>query len=326
LPGTIPHAGEAAAVATAVSWAFTALLFSTAARRIGASRVNLIRLVLATALLGILVLATGSASRPQAGQVALLVVSGVVGLALGDAAYFRALQILGPRRASLVSPLWPVFSALVALPLLRERIGWPDAAAMALTLGGVLWVQSEGGADREVEGSLGRGLLFGVLGCLGQAGGYVLAKAGLGFAEWGAPLAELAGLSPGPADPGGRLLAGVPVDPLFGTFIRMAAGTAWIVAVAGMRREYGEAWEALKDGRGMWFVVGGTVFGPVLGVWMSLVALRYASNIAVASTILAISPIFVIPLVRLVHGTPITARAVVGSFVAVGGVALLTLL
>ena len=58
---------------------------------------------------------------------------------------------------------------------------------------------------------------------------------------------------------------------------------------------------------------------PVLGVWMSLVALRYASNIAVASTILAISPIFVIPLVRVVHGTPITMRAVVGSLVAVGG-------
>jgi drug/metabolite transporter (DMT)-like permease len=323
--GVIPHAGEAAAVATAVSWSFTALLFSAAARRIGAARVNLIRLVLATVLLSILVLLAGAAGRLQAGQVALLAVSGIVGLALGDAAYFRALQILGPRRASLVSPLWPVFSALVALPLLRERIGWLDAGAMALTLGGVLFVQSGATEEGEVQGSLGRGLLFGVLGCLGQAGGYVLAKAGLGSVEWGAPLADFAGLAPVAESPGGRLLAGDPVDPLFGTLLRMAAGTAWIVAVAGIRREYGEAREGLRDGKGMWLTLGGTVFGPVLGVWMSLVALRHASNIAVASTILATSPIFVLLLVRVVHGTPITARAVLGSIAAVGGVALLTL-
>jgi drug/metabolite transporter (DMT)-like permease len=65
--------------------------------------------------------------------------------------------------------------------------------------------------------------------------------------------------------------------------------------------------------------------GPVLGVWMSLVALRHAQNVAVASTILATSPIFVIVLVRFVHGTPISPRAVLGAVAAVGGVALLTL-
>jgi drug/metabolite transporter (DMT)-like permease len=58
---------------------------------------------------------------------------------------------------------------------------------------------------------------------------------------------------------------------------------------------------------------------------MSLVALGNTEKSAIPSTILATSPLFVIPLVRIVHGTPITARAVVGSIVAIGGVALLTL-
>jgi len=309
----IPHAGEAAALATAVSWSFSAVFFSAAARRVGASPVNLIRLVAATGLLAAMVAIAGAASRPPAAQVALLALSGVVGLALGDEAWFRALRILGPRRSSLVSPLWPVFAAVAAYPLLGETIGLLDLLGMAAALGGVLWVQGGGDHAAEVQGSFPRGLLFGVLACLGQAIGYVLAKPGLGKAAPGSLLAGLAGGDP------------VVVNPLFGTLIRMTAGTAWILVSQAVRGELGASREALGDRRGMWLTLGGTITGPVLGVWMSLVALGNTGNSAVPSTILATSPLFVIPLVRIVYGTPITVRAVVGSVVAIGGVALLTL-
>jgi drug/metabolite transporter (DMT)-like permease len=70
--------------------------------------------------------------------------------------------------------------------------------------------------------------------------------------------------------------------------------------------------------------VGGTVFGPVVGVTLSLAAVALA-NTGVAATIMATSPILVIALVRLVHGHPVTIRAVLGAAVAIAGVALLTL-
>ena len=294
-------------------WSFSALFFSAAARRVGASPVNLIRLVAATVLLATMVVVSGVASRPPAAQVVLLALSGVVGLALGDAAWFRALRILGARRSSLVSPLWPVFSAMAAFPLLGEVVGPLDLLGMAAALGGVLWVQGGGDPGSEVEGSFRRGLLFGVLACLGQAVGYVLAKPGLGVVPPGSFLGDIVGPSP------------VPVDPLFGTLIRMSAGTAWVLASETLRGGFVESRAALGDRRGVWLILGGTVSGPVLGVWMSLVALRYAGNTAIASTLLAMSPLFVIPLVRVVYGTPITLRAVVGSVIAIGGVALLTL-
>ncbi len=308
-----PHAGEAAALATAVSWSFSAVFFSAAARRVGASPVNLVRLVAATGLLAAMVALSGAGSRPPLSQVAFLALSGVVGLALGDEAWFRALRILGARRSSLVSPLWPVFAAVAAYPLLGESIGLLDLLGMAAALGGVLWVQGGGDHGSEVEGSFGRGILFGVLACLGQAVGYVLAKPGLGKAG---PETILGGLVGDGA---------VPVDPLFGTLIRMAAGTAWILVAQAVRGELAATRGALADRRGMWLTLGGTVTGPVLGVWMSLVALGSTEKSAIPSTILATSPLFVIPLVRIVYGTPITARAIVGSIVAIGGVALLTL-
>jgi drug/metabolite transporter (DMT)-like permease len=80
----------------------------------------------------------------------------------------------------------------------------------------------------------------------------------------------------------------------------------------------------LEDRRGLLATLGGTVMGPFLGVWMSLFALSHA-NTAVASTILATSPVFVIPLVRVAYGERASWRAWAGAVVAIGGVALLTL-
>lgn len=314
--------GEAAALATSFLWALTAMLFAAAARRIGADRVNRIRLVLATAFLGTVVLATGAAASLPAGQAACLALSGIVGLALGDAAYFRSLEILGARRASLLMAVAPIFTALLMVPLLAEGLGLVGISGMALTLGGVAWVQAERAAGAgEIRGSVSRGVLFGILGALGQAGGYVLAKVGLGAAPAAGVLAHWAGLGPRPTTGGD--LAGEPVAPLFGTFLRMAAATAWITAAAYTDRDRPRVREALLDRPALWLTLGGTVCGPFLGVWLSLVAVSLA-NTAVASTILAASPVFVIPMVWFAHRERSSPRAWIGALVAVGGLAVLS--
>jgi len=316
--------GESAALGTAVCWSFTAIFFAAAARRAGAPGVNLLRLLLAVGFLGLLVLARGAASPLPAPQAILLLLSGVAGLALGDAAYFRALEYLGARRAALLMALAPVFTALIAPALLGERLAWLDLAGMAVTLGGVLWVQAEEDAGGEIRGSPARGALFGVLGALGQAGGFVLARAGLGAAPAASALASWGGLA-ARTDPGGEALSGVPVDPLYGTFLRMVAGAGCMAAVALLHREGARMRGVIADRRALAFTLGGTALGPVVGVWLSLVAVRSAGHVAVASTLMSTSPVFVIPLGRLVHGHRASARAWIGAVVAVAGVALLTL-
>jgi drug/metabolite transporter (DMT)-like permease len=310
--------GEAAALVTAFSWGFTALFFAAAARRLGTPLVNLVRLALASLLLGAVVLATGSAGPMPAGQVACLVLSGVIGLSLGDAAYFRALEYLGPRRASLLSTLAPVFTAVLMVPLLGEGLGIPGLVGMAITIGGVAWVQGERTGEAQPHPHAARGALHGVLGSLGQAGGYVLAKVGLGAAPAGSLLADLAGLEAAP----GSGTAGEPVPALFGTFVRMVAATAFVVAGAALLRRPRNFADLARDRRGALATVGGTVMGPFLGVWMSLYAVSHA-NTAVASTILATSPVFVILLVRYAHGEKASARAWTGTVVALLGVAVL---
>jgi drug/metabolite transporter (DMT)-like permease len=69
-------------------------------------------------------------------------------------------------------------------------------------------------------------------------------------------------------------------------------------------------------------LLGGTLLGPVLGVWMSLVAVR-ALDAGVASTLMSLSPVLVLPIARIVDRERIGWRAAVGAGVAVGGVVLL---
>jgi drug/metabolite transporter (DMT)-like permease len=66
------------------------------------------------------------------------------------------------------------------------------------------------------------------------------------------------------------------------------------------------------------------VVGPVLGVTLSLVALS-ASRVGVASTLMALTPVFLLPLSWLVFRERMTWRSVVGTALAVGGVAVLWL-
>ncbi|MCA8916932.1 MAG: DMT family transporter [Planctomycetes bacterium] len=306
--------GVAAAFGTAACWSMTALFFSAASRRIGQFHVNQIRLVQACVMLAIACAVLGVYSYAPTAQIVLLALSGLVGLALGDAALFLCLQIVGPRRGSLIMALSPGFAALLMVPLLGEALGWVGIAGMLITLSGVMWVVLERGQPGEIQGSLLLGVGMGVLGALGQAGGLILSKAGLGMANPAGLLNSLSGI---------EATNVVTVSPLYGTLIRMLAGTVLLVGYCASVGRLKETIGKLKDRKALGQTTAGAVFGPFVGVTLSLAAVAW-TNTAVAATIMAISPVLVIPIVRVVYKQPVTWRAVVGALIAFGGVAILT--
>lgn len=318
------HAGAAAAVGTAFCWALAALFFTRASRRVGQFSVNQIRLVLAIVLLGASgaamdALARGSGATPvlfvpPLNQAALLALSGIAGLTLGDAAYFYALQTIGPRRGALVLSLHPIFTALLAWPLLGEQLSPLGVAGMVVTLGGVTWVVLERAQQGELRGSLWLGILGGVGGAVGQAVGAILAKVGLGYGgdSW---LAGAAGVDASTV---------THIHPLFGTLLRMAAGFVPLAAFAVLRGAVPQTLEAARNGKALGATLGGAVFGPFIGVSLSLYALTQVDSY-IAATLFATAPVLVIPLVRIVDNERISLRAVLGALVACAGVALLTL-
>lgn len=294
-------AGETAALGTAVSWAIGSNLFAAAGQRMGSVVLNRLRITTAVGLLSLALFATQGAAWPtwaSGAQLGWLAASGLVGFVFGDTWYFRSLVILGPGRAALLASSGPIFTMVFAAVFLREHPGPLALFGTALTLSGIAWVllERERGHVPHVEGSAAMGVLAGILAAIGQAGGYVLSKTALRTG----------------------------IDPLSATLIRVTAAAVAIWLLATVERAVPATLAALRDRRGAAFMVGGAVFGPFLGVTMSLAAIRYIDT-GVAASITAIYPIFTMLIAARFHGERLTGRALLGALVAVAGVVVLFL-
>lgn len=295
------YAGEWAALGTAVCFAVGSNLFAAAGRRMGSAVLNRLRITMALVLLAATLTAARGVPWPTwatAPQLGWLSLSGLVGFVFGDAYFFRSLVILGPGRAALLVSLAPVFTALLAWPILGEMPGPLALLGMAMTLGGIMWVLHERGHAEtpHVEGSIAIGVLSGVLGAVGQAAGSVLSKIALRSG----------------------------IDPLSATVVRVAAAAVGIWLLAGARGEVTRSLSALRDRRGSLFMAGGAFCGPFLGVTLSLVALQRIEA-GVAASITACYPLFAIAIASRFQGEPLTARILIGALVAVAGVVVLFL-
>ena len=308
----LPGVGELTGLGTALCWVGTSFCFAAASRRLGAGTVNLTRSLLALGPLLLLNLLLLGTPWPEASPETLmwLAASGVVGLAIGDQFLFAALVDIGPRLSVLLMTLAPVFAAALGFAMLGETLGLLEGLGIAVTLGGIAWVVAErprpgdAEAHRHSPGIRARGIVFGVLGAAAQGIGVVLAKQGMigGSAE---------------------------VDPLAAQLVRMCAGAgslalAW--TILGRRRwlvgSRETASRARLDRIAVTGLVIGTLIGPVLGVWMSLVSVRHL-DAGVASTLMAMSPVLVLPFSVWVDHERIGWRAALGAAIAVAGVAIL---
>jgi drug/metabolite transporter (DMT)-like permease len=294
--------GQLAALGTASCWAFSALAFAAAGRRMGVLPLNLIRLVVA---LGFLIVATwGLRGLPLPVDASphawgWLSVSGLIGFVFGDLCLFRAYVLIGPRIASLMMSLAPLLTALIGWLVLGETLSGRDALGMTLTVAGIGWAVLEGRPAAEAEPEprrpLRAGLALGFCGALGQAGGLVLSKLGMGS-----------------------------YDVVAATQVRVIAGIAGYILLLAAVRGWPRMAEALRDRRGLGFATIGAFFGPFLGVSLSLFAVRHTVS-GVAASIMALQPVLIIPLVVLLHRERVGIGGVAGALVAVAGVALLFL-
>jgi drug/metabolite transporter (DMT)-like permease len=303
----VAYGGEIAALVTAFCWANTSMFFAAAGKRIGSFHVNQTRIVFAVVFLLLAHLVLRGSLWPMGvsgSQYAYLAASGLVGLFLGDSFYFKALVDLGPKLATLMMSLYPIFAAFIAWVWLNEALGAQGLAGMGIALSGVIVVvlgRRQKGEKARVK-HLMFGLLFGLLGAIGQGGGIVLAKRGL-----------------------------VGLNALPGTLIRMAAAAAVLWSIAAVQlasaRKSGKPMalaKSIKNFRAMGFTAGGAFLGPFFGVWLSLYAITHG-QVGVVCTIMATIPIIVIPQVWILHRERPTLLEVLGAILAIEGISLLFL-
>jgi drug/metabolite transporter (DMT)-like permease len=295
----MPYLGEIAGLTTALCWSLTAIVFTAASKRIGSLQVNLYRLPMALTLLFVSYFFIDGRFEILRSNLSWLLASGVVGLAIGDSFLFEAMVLIGARLSMILMALAPPITALLAYFFLGETVGFTGILGIAVTIGGVSWVVAERRSD---SNSLPNkiswfGILCGVLGALFQAIGLILAKKGLS--------AE--------------------VSPLLATLIRMSGATAAMWSVTLFLRKIKNPVQLFKaDYTALKQMLLAVVFGPVLGVTLSLVAIKYTET-GIAATLIATVPVVMIPFLIVIEKEWPTWRAVLGAVVTVGGIAMLFL-
>jgi drug/metabolite transporter (DMT)-like permease len=291
--------GELAALGTSVFFGCSSTFFTLAGRRVGSLLVNRTRLLAATLLaLSFHWLIRGEPlpwTAPMEAWV-WLGLSGVIGLAIGDDLLFHAYVLVGPALSMLVFALAPVLTSLLGFVLLGETLSLFEWTGIATTMSGIGWVVTERkrGPAATTRQNYVKGLLFAFGGAWGQALGLITAKMGLSE-----------------------------ISPQSGNVIRLLAATVATWALTALRGHLKKNLRALSQDRGAaGLAILGAIFGPFAGVWLSLVAIERAP-VGIASTLMSLTPIVLLPISRIVFAEPITMRALVGTMVTLSGVGIL---
>jgi drug/metabolite transporter (DMT)-like permease len=286
--------GALCALGSALSWSVTSLMVSALAPGIGTFTINAARTTLTAVIVIVWMLVAGGLEAVltlSMGSVALLAVSIVFAIAIGDTIFFESAQRLGLGRAMTISMSYPVVAASLAALLLGERLTAPIVVGGLLTLAGlVLIVMAR--IEPPGEPRPWRGVVEALLAALAWAVSVVALRV---------PLDEIDAVSAQAIRlPVGALilwvtpwaLRGVPVlvrggGPLFGRLIALAALTA----------------------------VSSVMYGA---------SVKYA-GVAVATVLSSTAPLFAVPLGVVFLGERLPPLVLAGTAVTVAGIVVLRL-
>ena len=304
------YLGEFISLTVAFSWTITALFAEVGSKRLGSLQMNVIRMCLSLLMLGItLWWFTGSPVPLYADGKAWfwLSLSGFVGYLLGDYCLFNSYIWIGSRFGQLFMTLAPPTAAIAGFFMLGETLAWNAWLGMLVTLTGIgISVLNKGASNKFSLKLPLKGVLFGIGAGVGQGVGLVLSKVGMSHYEVSIPAGE-------------ELVANM--MPFASTFIRAVTGAIGFLCVMGLQRKFHTLATSVRDRKGMNAAVWATITGPFIGVSLSLMAVQY-TEAGIASTLMALTPVFIIWPAHFFFGQKVTFKEVVGACISVIGVSL----
>jgi drug/metabolite transporter (DMT)-like permease len=301
--GAVPD--EAFALVSAALWAVASAMFTVEGRKTSPVVMNAVKSLAASLVFAVVLLVgpVGPLGRPagalfpEARLAWVLVISGFIGIALGDTCYFESFARIGVRRTMMIGLLAPVFAAAAAAILGQPLPGVLGFAGIALTLGGILVVVrvapvgASTGTARHGIGAWG----FGVLAALCQALGIVMTKDAIGRS----------GVLPA-------------------SLLRLVAGAVGIIGFELVRGRGAGLPGAVARGFTRPRLLGAALLGTVVAFYLFQVAVMLGSP-PVTAALCATSPILVAPIAAHWLGERMPWTAALGTLLAVAGVVLVAL-
>ena len=170
------------ALAAALSWAIASLISVDITRTLGGIAFNRLRLIIVTFMLIIYVFFTNGWSSININSLSTIIISGLIGVFLGDTLLFLALKTIGPRRNNILFSLAAPFTVILNIFVLNKNMAIHEILGCLVIFIGVIIAIIYGTGKlndhrwEKIEGSINTGILFGILAALCQAIGIILMK------------------------------------------------------------------------------------------------------------------------------------------------------
>lgn len=290
---------ELAALAAALTWALGGILSPTPAAHLGTIGFNRIRLSMMFVLLAAYVGISGSWQTIPADKLAEVMLSGLIGIFLGDTALFATMNRLGPRRTAMLFSLNAPMSAILGFLFLSQALETKEVLGIIIVTSGVTLAIAFGKRPSQlhqweaVKGPLWIGVLVGLIAALGQSVGSLIA----------API-----LADG-------------ADPVAVSCIRVGVAAFFLNVLGSMPIAGFKVLNPLNLRVATLTFLSGFM-GMAVGMTLVLFALS-GGEVGIISTLSATTPVFLLPLLWINTGERPAALAWVGAILVVIGSGLL---
>uniref|UniRef100_UPI00260EF418 DMT family transporter n=1 Tax=uncultured Proteiniphilum sp. TaxID=497637 RepID=UPI00260EF418 len=194
--------------------------------------------------------------------------------------------VIGSRTSQLVMSLAPMITAVIGWFFLHEVLSVKSILGIVVSVSGIMIAVAGKGLKLNVPL---HGFLYALGGAAGQAMGLILSKKGMGG-----------------------------YDAVAATQIRAIFGLLSFILLITFLNRWRRVFRAVKDGSSMKSITVGAIFGPFIGVTLSLYAVQHTET-GIASTLMALVPIFIIVPTALMFREKITVRQVIGAVISIAG-------
>lgn len=170
--------GEFFALSSALVWALAVILFRRSGETLPAFELNLFKNCFGLILLVPTILLVEGLGLPDytSTELILVFVSGLIGIAVADTWYLKALNMMGASRTGIVSSLFSPFVILLSAVFLGERLVPWQWLGFVFVMSGVLLVTWRSHRSVVDAADLKKGVMYGVGAVLMMAAGVVMVK------------------------------------------------------------------------------------------------------------------------------------------------------
>ena len=295
------YIGEIAAIGAAIVWACATWIYGQFGHRFSAMQLNIVKgLVASVMMLLVMPLIPMPDFEMSANHFWILAISGFIGIAIGDSAYFAALKRIGANKTLLLESLAPPLSGVLALMFLGAALtlqSWLGVVITTLAVTFVVFQPSNSVSDDSTNQTQWSGIGYGLVASVCQASGVVISHYALVSGD---------------------------IPPLLGALIRLTIGVFAVMMIIPFveRKPYSsikwDLWDMTKLDK-LW-LLSAIFVGTFLALWLQQIALKNA-NPAIAQTLIATSPVFILVIYAL-KGEKVSKQCLMGTLAAVGGISL----